>query len=147
MARKTKMDVKAIAINALALSGGAAASGLVDGLLLSKISGGALDPKVKGLIKVAAGAVVPPFLAKGKGGGFIEKFGDGMIAIGGYQLLHAVLPSMIPGIAGIGGNINSYPPVIPMNGVGAMPLPTVSGDLNLSTVSGVGEGEDPDPFE
>lgn len=133
MARKSKIDVKEIAMDALALSGGAAASGLVDGMLLSKISF-ASDPKIKALIKIGAGAFLPPMLAKGRAGGFIEKFGDGMIALGGYQLLHAVLPGQIPAIAGIDQNLLAYPPQVKVDG-----LPTVSGPL--PTVSGIGESE------
>lgn len=125
--KKSKLDFKKIAIDALALSGGAAVSGIVDGMLLSKL--GNLDTKIKGLIKVGAGAVMPQLLAPGNR--FIERFGDGVVAVGGYQLLHSLLPGQIPAIEGV-GNINSYPPQIEMNG-----LPTVSGDLDLSTVSGV----------
>lgn len=133
MARKLKIDFKEIAMNALALSGGAAASGVVDGMLLSKVSF-ASDPKIKALIKIGAGAFLPPMLAKGRSADFIEKFGDGMIAVGGYQLLHTLLPGQIPAIAGIGQNLLAYPPQVSVGD-----LPTVSGPL--PTVSGIGEAD------
>lgn len=137
--KKLKIDFKSIAINALAISGGAAASGLVDSLLLSKIGAGTLDPKIKGLIKIGAGAFIPPMLKAP----FIEKFGDGMIAMGGYQLLHTLLPGQIPAIAGL-GNIPPYPQV-QMGSIGDQ-LPMVSGETDLSTVSGIGDEQNPDFF-
>lgn len=134
--RRTKFDFKKIAMNTLALSGGAAASGIVDGMLLSKVS---TDPKIQGLIKIGAGALIPSFI--GKGNEFIEKFGEGMVTIGGYQLLHAVLPGQIPAISGIGSqNLLAYPPRVEMNG-----LPTVSG--GLPTLEGIGETEGDDFLE
>lgn len=144
MARKLKFDFKAIAMDALALSGGAAAAGIIDSMLLSKIGGGNLDPKIKALIKIAAGAIIPPMLAKGKGAAFFDRFGDGIVTIGGYQLLHSVLPGQIPAISGIGQNLLAYPPQVSM---GALPtvsgenLPTMSGDA-LPTVSGIGNPAD-----
>lgn len=138
MARKSgkKMDIKAIAMDALALSGGAAASGIVDSMLLSKLSF-ASDPKIKGLLKVAAGSFLPPLIARGKGGEFIERFGDGMVSIGGYQLMHALLPNQIPAISGIGNNLPAYPPKVQI-GATAPQLNTLSG---LPTLEGIGENE------
>ena len=145
MARKLKFDFKAIAMDALALSGGAAAAGIIDSMLLSKMAGGNLDPKIKALIKIAAGAIIPPMIAKGKSAKFFDRFGDGIVTIGGYQLLHSVLPGQIPAISGIGQNLLAYPQQVSM---GALPqgtnLPTMSGDLptvsgdELPTVSGIG---------
>lgn len=136
---RSKLNFKKIAMDTLALSGGAATSGILDSMLLNKISGGALDPKIKALIKIGIGAVVPALLEKGKEG-FITSFGDGIVAVGGYELLHAVMPGQIPAIQGIGNSQYIYNRQIPaaqMNGVGS--LSTINGDL--STINGIGDAQ------
>jgi hypothetical protein len=106
-----KIDVKGIAIRSACLGGGAYAS-----VKLNKIGFiGKQKPALRGAIKIALGAFLPPFLAKGKQAAYIGNVGDGMISLGAIELATAfdknLATDISTSIAGI-GELNTMGEVI-----------------------------------
>lgn len=97
-----KIDVKGVAIKAAGIGAGAYAS-----VKLNKIGFIAKQkPALRGAIKIAIGAFLPGFIAKGKKAAIIGNVGDGMIAGGAIELATAfdkdLANDLTESVAGIG---------------------------------------------
>jgi hypothetical protein len=106
-----KIDVKGIAIKSAGIGAGAYAS-----VKLNKIEFIAKQkPALRGAIKMALGAFLPAFLAKGKKAAIIGNVGDGMIAGGAIELATAFDKNLATDIsttmAGI-GNMNTMGQIV-----------------------------------
>lgn len=97
-----KIDVKGIAIKSAGIGAGAYAS-----VKLNKVGFIAKQkPALRGAIKMALGAFLPTFLAKGKKADIISNVGDGMIAGGAIELATAfdknLATDLSTSVAGVG---------------------------------------------
>lgn len=80
-----KIDVKGIAIKTAGIGAGAYAAVKLNKIEFVKKQ----KPALRGAIKIALGAFLPTFLAKGKKAAIIGNVGDGMIAGGAIELATA----------------------------------------------------------
>lgn len=92
---KNKINIQATALKVAGIGAGAYAS-----VKINKI--GFIEkqkPALRGVIKIAAGALLPIFLAKGKKADMIGNVGDGMIA-GGVLDLATAFDKSLPALSG-----------------------------------------------
>ena len=97
-----KIDVKGIAIKSAGIGAGAYASVKLNKIEFIKKQ----KPALRGAIKMAIGAFLPGFIAKGKKAAIIGNVGDGMIAGGAIELATAfdkdLATELSESVAGIG---------------------------------------------
>jgi hypothetical protein len=92
-----KINVKDLAIKAAGVGAGAYAAQKLNSIQFVKDQ----KPALRGAVKMAIGALLPAFLAKGKKAAIIEGVGNGMIAVGALEVASAFDDKM-PSLAGIG---------------------------------------------
>jgi hypothetical protein len=120
-----KIDVKGIAIKTAGIGAGAYVSVKLNKIEFIKKQ----KPALRGAIKMALGAFLPVFLAKGKKADIIGNVGDGMIAGGAIELATAfddkLATDLTESVAGI-GNMPTMGQVVfdesYTSGVGATPV-------------------------
>jgi hypothetical protein len=94
-----KLDFKKIAMKTAGLGVG----GIGAGILASKLPD-TLDAKIKNLVLIGAGTMLPTFVPKQE---LVGHVGDGMIAVGAMNLAKEFMPNLIQGVSGI-GNSDEY---------------------------------------
>lgn len=94
-----KLDFKKIAMKTAGLGVG----GVGAGILASKLPD-TLDAKIKNLVLIGAGTMLPTFMPKQE---LVGHVGDGMVAVGAMNLAKEFMPNLIQGVSGI-GTANEY---------------------------------------
>ncbi len=88
-----KFDFKRIGLRIAGVTAGAAAGTLANKPLVN------MNPKLRGVIKIGIGAILPELAPKGD---FLKDVGAGIIATGAVDLLGAFAPALVSGLDGIG---------------------------------------------
>lgn len=118
-----KINVKAALMKTVATGGGAVAAASLNKIeFVSKQS-----PLIRGIIKVAAGVLIPS-LAKGKAAGLLSDAGNGMIAVGATEIANATVFKSAP--VSISGTLWPTLGDVPMP---YYPAPAVSEEYDVET--------------
>lgn len=98
-----KINIKAVAIKAGGVTAGAIVATKLNSIKLGEKTIGAMDGKVRGILKIALGAFAPQ-LAKAKPGGVVEHVATGLMAVGGLELANSFITDQTKklSIAGVG---------------------------------------------